>query len=78
MVSPLRAARPTNHRLPAVDNRTRLHLPLQCLLPSLILRQVQWRATGRMVDAATSIFGMRQPWELGEGEGSLKGRRWPT
>ena len=49
MVSPLRAARPTNRRLPAVDNRTRLHLPLQGLLPSLILRQVQGHATERIV-----------------------------
>ena len=46
-------------RLPVVDNRTRLHPP-QHLLPSLILRHGQWRATERMVDAAVSVFGMKQ------------------
>ena len=49
MVSPLRAARPTNRRLPAVDYRTRLHLPLR------------WRVTERSVVSAGSIFGVRQP-----------------
>ena len=60
MVSPLRAVRPTNRRLPAVDNRIRLHLPLQRLLPPLILGQVQGHVTGRIVVSAVSVFGMRQ------------------
>ena len=51
MVSPLWAARPTNRRLPAVDYRTRLHLP------------VRWHATERIVVSAGSIFGVRQPVE---------------
>ena len=61
MVSPLRAVRRTNRRLPAVDNWTRLHLTLQRLLKSLILRQVQGHVTERMVVSAGSIFDMRQP-----------------
>ncbi len=47
-------------RLPAVDYRTRLQLPLR------------WHATERTVVCAGSIFGVRQPVGLAGGEGSLK------
>ena len=69
MVSPLRAVRPTNRRPPAVDDRTRLHLPLQRLLPSLILRQVQGHAT----EAHRGLRGVHVRHEAAGG-GSLRVR----